>query len=228
MQTNINVWKKTVCHKRLQWRMEIATTGYRWTAQGTLNWCRSILSRKSEECLRWHKISFILAWIRWFIEIVSSTLQFVRRINSAKLIRFRFLSLSFQYFRYPDGTVKLRNPNIELMDQDILYHLALGSGSHDLVEMFGDVKVSERTTSHNPRHVLPSLRLRRSLSAWAAHRSEWRISHITSWTKSATNCPPVLNCKISVHFRTAIQCTRFVCLIFVCRRREIVTIQINK
>lgn len=44
-------------------------------------------------------------------------------------------------YRYPDGTVKLRNPNIELMDQDILYHLALGSGSHDLVEMFGDVKV---------------------------------------------------------------------------------------
>lgn len=43
--------------------------------------------------------------------------------------------------RYPDGTVRLRNPNIELMDQDILYHLALGSGSHDLVEMFGDVKV---------------------------------------------------------------------------------------
>lgn len=27
------------------------------------------------------------------------------------------------------------------MDQDILYHIALGSGSHDLVEMFGDVKV---------------------------------------------------------------------------------------
>lgn len=43
--------------------------------------------------------------------------------------------------RYPDGSVRLRNPNIELMDQDILYHLALGSGSHDLVEMFGDVKV---------------------------------------------------------------------------------------
>lgn len=46
------------------------------------------------------------------------------------------------FCRYPDGSVKLRNPHIELMDQDILYHLALGSGSHDLVEMFGDVKVS--------------------------------------------------------------------------------------
>ncbi|XP_012289046.1 uridine phosphorylase 1 isoform X1 [Orussus abietinus] len=42
--------------------------------------------------------------------------------------------------RFRDGSVRLRNPNIELMDQDILYHLALGSGSHDLVEMFGDVK----------------------------------------------------------------------------------------
>ncbi|KAL6427660.1 hypothetical protein ACFW04_008847 [Cataglyphis niger] len=42
--------------------------------------------------------------------------------------------------KYSDGSVRLRNPNIELMDQDILYHLALGSGSHDLVEMFGDIK----------------------------------------------------------------------------------------
>ncbi|XP_031834038.1 uridine phosphorylase 1 isoform X2 [Nomia melanderi] len=41
---------------------------------------------------------------------------------------------------YSDGSVRLRNPNIELMDQDILYHLALGSESHDLVAMFGDVK----------------------------------------------------------------------------------------
>lgn len=32
------------------------------------------------------------------------------------------------------------------MDQDILYHLALGSGSHDLVEMFGDVKVRPAPT----------------------------------------------------------------------------------
>lgn len=48
----------------------------------------------------------------------------------------------YDILRYPDGTVKLRNPHIELMDQDILYHLALGSGSHDLVEMFGDVRVN--------------------------------------------------------------------------------------
>lgn len=47
----------------------------------------------------------------------------------------------FFKFRNPDGTVKLRNPNIQLMDQDILYHLALGTATHDLKEMFGDVKV---------------------------------------------------------------------------------------
>lgn len=42
--------------------------------------------------------------------------------------------------RFPDGSVRLRNPHIEQMDQDILYHLALGSGSHDLRGMFGDIK----------------------------------------------------------------------------------------
>ena len=39
--------------------------------------------------------------------------------------------------------VRLRNPNIQLMDDDILYHLALGSGSNDLTKMFGDVKVKD-------------------------------------------------------------------------------------
>lgn len=60
-----------------------------------------------------------------------------------KLSRYRCMrnkSCIVNKTRYPDGTVKLRNPHIELMDQDILYHIALGSGSHDLIEMFGDVK----------------------------------------------------------------------------------------
>ncbi|XP_034247540.1 uridine phosphorylase 1 isoform X2 [Thrips palmi] len=52
----------------------------------------------------------------------------------------RTISQEEEIDEYPDGTVKLRNPHIELMDQDILYHLALGSESHDLVSMFGDVK----------------------------------------------------------------------------------------
>lgn len=53
-----------------------------------------------------------------------------------------FLLFIVFLYRYTDGSVKLRNPHIELMDQDILYHLALGSESHDLVEMFSDVKVN--------------------------------------------------------------------------------------
>lgn len=45
-------------------------------------------------------------------------------------------------YRYEDvSTVMVRNSHLDLMDQDILYHLALGSGSHDLRAMFGDVKV---------------------------------------------------------------------------------------
>jgi len=36
--------------------------------------------------------------------------------------------------------VRLMNPHIQEMKEDVLYHLALGSGSHDLVRMFGDVR----------------------------------------------------------------------------------------
>jgi len=36
--------------------------------------------------------------------------------------------------------IRLMNPHIQNMEEDVLYHLALGSGSHDLQQMFGDVK----------------------------------------------------------------------------------------
>ncbi|XP_034939776.1 uridine phosphorylase 1-like [Chelonus insularis] len=39
-----------------------------------------------------------------------------------------------------NGSIQLKNPHIERMDQDYLYHLALGTATHDLVEMFKDVK----------------------------------------------------------------------------------------
>lgn len=69
--------------------------------------------------------------------------QITKILNSKWMLKYKIKYLFMFLFisRYNDGTVKLRNPNIELMDQDILYHLALGSGSHDLQEMFGDVKV---------------------------------------------------------------------------------------
>ncbi|CAG2066575.1 unnamed protein product, partial [Timema podura] len=59
-----------------------------------------------------------------------------------------WLKIESGSIRYADGTVRLRNPHIELMDQDILYHLALGSESHDLIAMFGDVKVSSLNTKN--------------------------------------------------------------------------------
>jgi hypothetical protein len=73
---------------------------------------------------------------------MTLNMEFLTQINSLDSLWNSNNSLYYIIIRYSDGTVKLRNPNIELMDQDILYHLALGSGSHDLQEMFGDVKVS--------------------------------------------------------------------------------------
>lgn len=59
---------------------------------------------------------------------------------SANLISISFLCL---ISRNADGTIKLRNQNIQMMEHDNLYHLALGTATHDLQEMFGDVKVQE-------------------------------------------------------------------------------------
>ena len=34
-----------------------------------------------------------------------------------------------------------KNPYIESMNEDVLYHIGLSSGSQDLKAMFGDIKV---------------------------------------------------------------------------------------
>uniref|UniRef100_A0A8B9S9J3 Uridine phosphorylase 2 n=1 Tax=Apteryx owenii TaxID=8824 RepID=A0A8B9S9J3_APTOW len=39
-----------------------------------------------------------------------------------------------------DGLVHVKNPHLEAMDEDVLYHLDLGTRTHDLPAMFGDVK----------------------------------------------------------------------------------------
>lgn len=46
-----------------------------------------------------------------------------------------------KHMKNSEGTVKLQNPNLENMSDDHLYHIGLGTGSHDLPKMFGDVKV---------------------------------------------------------------------------------------
>ena len=43
--------------------------------------------------------------------------------------------------KYTYTSLPKLNPFLENDDGDILYHIALGSKSHDLPRMFGDVKV---------------------------------------------------------------------------------------
>ena len=45
-----------------------------------------------------------------------------------------------QLFNSADGRVHLTNPHLEQLESDTLYHLALGTHTHDLEAMFGDVK----------------------------------------------------------------------------------------
>lgn len=49
---------------------------------------------------------------------------------------------AMNYFREQEGPLELANPHLRVMDSDYLYHLSLGNHTHDLVELFGDVKAS--------------------------------------------------------------------------------------
>lgn len=40
--------------------------------------------------------------------------------------------------------VQVKNPYLDTMEEDILYHFSLGTKTHNLPEMFGDVKVFEK------------------------------------------------------------------------------------
>jgi len=43
---------------------------------------------------------------------------------------------------FPNSTISNVNKNLSDLDDDFFYHLYMGKKSHDLKEMFGDVKVS--------------------------------------------------------------------------------------
>ncbi|XP_013793303.2 uridine phosphorylase 2-like, partial [Limulus polyphemus] len=43
-------------------------------------------------------------------------------------------------YQAEDGSVLLKNPHIHTLEEDILYHLSLSTRTHNLLEMFGDLK----------------------------------------------------------------------------------------
>lgn len=48
-------------------------------------------------------------------------------------------------FSFPasERPVQLCNPHVASLKEDVLYHFSLGTGTHDLPAMFGDVKVRD-------------------------------------------------------------------------------------
>lgn len=53
----------------------------------------------------------------------------------------KFLHIFFILFFPRKSFVHVKNPYLDAMDEDILYHLDLGTKTHNLPAMFGDVKV---------------------------------------------------------------------------------------
>lgn len=59
-----------------------------------------------------------------------------------------YVTLQFPFFLlflcfFPrNAFVYVKNPHLDLMEEDILYHLDLGTKTHNLPAMFGDIKVT--------------------------------------------------------------------------------------
>lgn len=51
----------------------------------------------------------------------------------------------------------MKNPYLDTMEEDILYHFSLSTKTHDLPQMFGDIKV--RTIAEMKRQEVSELRL---------------------------------------------------------------------
>merc|ERR1740137_455572 len=72
---------------------------------------------------------------------MSLSCEIEPELPNAKTNRNRAVSsLSDYYSSDEESYVQVKNPNIDKMEEDVLYHFALGTRSHDLKAMFGDVK----------------------------------------------------------------------------------------
>lgn len=60
----------------------------------------------------------------------------------------------YKLLRYPPRQqVQVKNPYLDTMEEDILYHFSLSTKTHNLPEMFGDIKVSEKEVLRKLRRV---------------------------------------------------------------------------
>ena len=80
----------------------------------------------------------------WFPRNTSQSVKIAKNISNLIIeiehkLKISLLITSF-HSSSEKGGVHLMNPHIQDMEEDVLYHLSLGSGSHDLEQMFGDVK----------------------------------------------------------------------------------------
>lgn len=51
----------------------------------------------------------------------------------------------------PRQHVQVKNPYLDTMEEDILYHFSLGTKTHNLPEMFGDIKVRNMLDFRNTK-----------------------------------------------------------------------------
>lgn len=113
--------------------------------------------------------------------------------------------------------VQVKNPYLDAMEEDILYHFNLSTKTHNLPEMFGDIKVCKSLIPEGKKKlncyqtkltVLTDFCVSTSLCVLAAVRIEWKLlpsSCMTSWNFLGTQ----KTSKISARGPIATACTKW-------------------
>lgn len=130
-----------------------------------------------------------------YIKLVFGEFEF----NQKPIVSFVLKLLCYP----PRQQVQVKNPYLDTMEEDILYHFSLSTKTHNLPEMFGDIKVSEKEVLRKLKLVFLEARqwnslfsmhclisFSNSLCVWVAVPTEWKLlpsSCIRSW-----NCPGTL------------------------------------
>lgn len=103
----------------------------------------------------------------------------------------------------PRQQVQVKNPYLDTMEEDILYHFSLSTKTHNLPKMFGDIKVSEKEVVRKENRVFSEARqlnsllsfhcfisFSNSLCVWVAVPTEWKL--LPSSCTRSWNCPGTL------------------------------------
>ena len=194
--------------------------------------CQRYISRTTERVRGFLLFSNFWRVILWLSAAAMAPIllncvgnEYIKWVGNSRWIK-NLLSFVLKLLRNcpptPRQQVQVKNPYLDTMEEDILYHFSLGTKTHNLPEMFGDIKVREKDVLRKFKRVyseagqLKSLlpfycfiSFSNSLCVWVAVPTEWRLL-LSSCTRSWNCLGTLKRSRIYVREQIVTACIKWV------------------